>query len=177
MFEKLSAFISSLSISEWGVADITGLHTLSNEYPNALSILISYTPEFETYSEKKYHSLLKTISTQTDFATFKISNFFESEGIKHLCVPQGGQDPTTLLAMFPHKLAAVRAGLGWIGKNSLLITDKYGPRVRLATLLVDYNLPHNDPVTASECGECKISFEACPYDCINNVNWYPGILR
>ncbi len=79
--------------------------------------------------------------------------------------------------MFPHKLAAIRAGLGWIGKNSLLITKKYGPRVRLATLLVDYDLPYNEPVTTSQCGECKICAEACPYDCINNVNWYPGILR
>lgn len=41
----------------------------------------------------------------------------------------------------PHKTVAVHAGLGWIGKNCLLITERYGGAVRLSSLLTDAPLP------------------------------------
>lgn len=177
VFEELADLLSSVSIFAWGIADISGLHPLSFEYPKALSILVSYAPEFRIYSETKYYHLLEKVSVQINKATSAISDHLQSVHVKHHCIPQGGQDPRTLLATFPHKLAAVRAGLGWIGKSSLLVTQQCGPRVRLATLLIDFDLPCNDPVTTSKCGECMICVEACPYDCIKGVNWFPGIPR
>jgi epoxyqueuosine reductase QueG len=177
VFKKLTDLLSSLSIFAWGIADISGFHPLSAEYPNALSIVVSYVPKFRTYSETKYHHLLETVSVQINAATSAISDYFQSARVRHYCIPQGGQDPKTLLATFPHKLAAVRAGLGWIGKSSLLVTQQCGPRVRLATLLIDFDLPCNKPITISKCGECMICVQACPYDCIKGVNWFPGIPR
>lgn len=175
--EKLTDLLQSLSISDWGIADITGLHPLGEKFQRALSMLMAYSPQFNVYNEGRYHKLLKEIGSKLDEATLEVSRFFESNQIKHFSVPQGGQDPKTLLAMFPHKLAAVRGGMGWIGKSSLLITNKYGPRVRLATILIDYNVPCDEPVTTSKCGGCKECVEACPYNCIKNVDWYPGISR
>ena len=160
-----------------GVADISGLHALSKEYPRALSIILAYTPSFKIYSEEEYHHLLKKISLEIDTTTSAISAFLKAVGIKHFLVPQGGQDPETLLAKFPHKLAATRAGLGWIGKNSLLVTSKYGPRVRLATLLIDSDFPCGEPVNVPKCGECMACVEACPYAYIKGKNWYPGMQR
>jgi epoxyqueuosine reductase len=176
-FEALTDLLSSLSISSWGIANISGLHPLSAEYPMALSVLVSYAPAFEIYSEEEYHHLLEATAVQTEAATSTISDLLQSSGIRHCRIPQGGQDPETLLAKFPHKLAAVRAGLGWIGKTSLLITPQYGPRVTLATLLIDSDLPGGEPITESKCGKCMICVEACPYGCIKGVNWYPGVLR
>ena len=43
------------------------------------------------------------------------------------------------------------------------------------SILVDGILPCSDPVTVSECGDCEICINACPYGCINGVNWFPGI--
>ncbi|MBN1572587.1 MAG: epoxyqueuosine reductase [Deltaproteobacteria bacterium] len=81
------------------------------------------------------------------------------------------------MALFPHKLAAVRAGLGWIGKSSLLITREHGPRVYLATVLVDCDIEPDRPVLESGCGGCTACVEACPYLCIKDLNWHSGTPR
>ena len=60
----------------------------------------------------------------------------------------------------PHKTVAVHAGLGWIGKNCLLITERYGGAVRLSSLLTDAPLPPFDaPVEKSRCGGCRVCVE------------------
>jgi len=46
----------------------------------------------------------------------------------------------TLRYPFSHKLAATRSGIGWIGKTDLLITSRFGPRVRLASILTAVNI-------------------------------------
>ena len=144
--EKLSSFLFSLSVADWGIADISGLHPLSEAFPKALSVLVPYSPGFKDYTEKDFHNTLKKVNALTDDILSEISGFFQSERIKYRYIPQGGQDPESLLALFPHKLAAVRAGLGWIGKSSLLITRKYGPRVRLSTVLIDWDILCSEPV-------------------------------
>lgn len=73
---------------------------------------------------------------------------------------------------FSHKLAATRAGLGWIGKTDLLITFKFGPRVRLISILIDEPLhPNSEPVTKSQCGRCNLCVNACPANAANGVSW------
>ena len=52
---------------------------------------------------------------------------------------------------FPHKTAATRAGLGWIGKTALFVSPEFGPAVRLATVFTDLELPgrragHREPL-------------------------------
>lgn len=53
-------------------------------------------------------------------------------------VVKADEDWCTRLA---HKTVATRAGLGWIGKNCLLVTEKYGCAVRLSSLLTNALLP------------------------------------
>jgi epoxyqueuosine reductase QueG len=80
-------------------------------------------------------------------------------------------------AVFQHKTAATRAGLGWIGKNGLLITPEYGPRVRLGTLLTDMELPYGEPITESKCGECRKCVVSCPAAALHGVLWKAGLER
>lgn len=67
------------------------------------------------------------------------------------------------------KEAGVLAGLGLIGKNNLLITREYGPRVRLRALYTSILL-EPDPIAANPlyCHECNKCVEACPANALTN---------
>lgn len=61
------------------------------------------------------------------------------------------------------KDAAVLAGLGCIGKNNLLITPRFGPRLRLRVMLVDARLPATGPRDYDPCRRCpQPCMQACP---------------
>ena len=86
-------------------------------------------------------------------------------------------DFKTLTAKFQHKTAATRAGLGWIGKSALLITEKYGSAVRLATVLTDAEFEVGEPIDNSRCGTCDKCVERCPAFAIVGRNWTAGMKR
>ncbi len=78
----------------------------------------------------------------------------------------------TLRHNFSQKMVATRAGLGWIGKTDLFISKKFGPRLRLASVLVDYPLkPLNKPIDESRCGKCNLCVEACPAQAATGQLW------
>lgn len=65
-----------------------------------------------------------------------------------------------------HKHVARAAGLGWIGRNNLLVTERYGARVRLVTVLT--NLPMHTPEPAvRDCGSCRLCIGVCPAGAIH----------
>jgi len=60
-----------------------------------------------------------------------------------------------------HKHVARAAGLGWIGRNNLLVNEKFGSRVRLATILTDLPLVIDSP-SLRNCGSCQGCLSVCP---------------
>lgn len=61
--------------------------------------------------------------------------------------------------------AAERAGLGWIGKNSLLITPEFGSYVYLGEMITNVEFPEDEPIE-NQCGECTKCIESCPTNAI-----------
>ncbi|MEM9143580.1 MAG: tRNA epoxyqueuosine(34) reductase QueG [Bacteroidota bacterium] len=59
------------------------------------------------------------------------------------------------------KAWAAKSGLGWIGKNSNLLTQKVGSFYFIAELILDLDLDHDAPVT-DHCGSCTACLDACP---------------
>lgn len=64
------------------------------------------------------------------------------------------------------KAWAARAGLGWIGKHSNLITKEFGSWVFLGELLLNLELEYDDEIEPDHCGNCTACLEACPTDAI-----------
>ena len=59
-----------------------------------------------------------------------------------------------------------RSGLGWVGKNGLLITKNTGSFFFLATLIIDMELEYDDPFAKDFCGTCTKCIDACPTNAI-----------
>jgi epoxyqueuosine reductase len=64
------------------------------------------------------------------------------------------------------KAWAVRAGLGWIGKHTNLITKEFGSWVFLGELLISIELDYDSLVEPDHCGKCRACIDACPTQAI-----------
>lgn len=61
---------------------------------------------------------------------------------------------------------AKRSGLGWTGKNTLLLTKQKGSYFFLAEIICDIEVPYDHPI-ADHCGTCTRCIDACPTDAIS----------
>jgi epoxyqueuosine reductase QueG len=69
------------------------------------------------------------------------------------------------------KVLAHLAGLGWIGRSSLLITPELGPRVRLGTIFTANDLEPIGTPYACDCGDCMLCSEICPIGAIGDCGY------
>ncbi len=67
--------------------------------------------------------------------------------------------------------AAARSGVGFYGKNTLLITRRYGSWVVLGTLVTQADIERTPPLRL-DCGSCRLCVDACPTDALDE----PGTL-
>jgi epoxyqueuosine reductase len=80
--------------------------------------------------------------------------------IAHYLQKKGFESVPTV--RIPLKTAAVRCGLGYQGKSTLLVTPDYGPRVRLVSVLTTAELDIDEPFGEDLCNNCKKCIVACP---------------
>ena len=85
------------------------------------------------------------------------------------------QNHSTLL---PHKTIAVLAGIGWIGKNNLLITNELGNAISMCSVLTNAPLPIlTSSEVQSKCGNCTICRDACPTGALTGGSWSKNTSR
>ena len=119
-----------------------------------------------------YFHHYRTVNAHIDNILLRIGKMIEKLGGKYLPVA-ASQSISSYSGFFQHKTAARLAGLGGIGKSGLFISSKYGPRVRLGTLLTDLPLPTNAPFDADICGGCEVCVKLCPAMAISSSPFDP----
>lgn len=126
----------------------------------------------------QYFHHYRTVNFALDQLSLFCATRLENKGYHPLVIPASQssvEDPYS--GAFPHKTAAVKANLGFIGKSALFIHRDYGSMVRLATVLVNKPLtPDLDAVNLS-CGNCTLCFDACPAKAIIGKEYKPGASR
>ncbi len=134
--------------------------------------------DLETAPTLAYYEMYSRLNGQLDRMMEAGADFLRREGFS------AQANTTTTVQMddtwrtpLPHKTVATRAGLGWIGKNCLLVTEEYGSAIRLSSLITDAPLPPDPPVNQSRCGNCHICVDACPAHALRGALWTPGLPR
>ena len=79
--------------------------------------------------------------------------------------------------IFPHKTAAIKAGLGYIGKSALFISNDYGPMIRLGTVFTDMPVPFREEKQKDRCEDCNICMIKCPAMAISGKPYAEGMKR
>lgn len=111
----------------------------------------------------------ETANALLDQIAFRLAGHIQRHGHRALPIHASQQmGPKRWYGAISHKAIARGAGLGWIGKNLLLITPDFGPRVRLASVLTDMPLASGGPLPRA-CGVCHACIDACPAKAITGV--------
>lgn len=136
---------------------------------------------FETLpaGRAEYTNTLMAATATLRIVAFQIAKLIEKEGYKATIVPTEGSefgywyaDRETLKANLSIKYAAYHAGLGNFGRNHLLITKDFGPRVRMTAILTDAPLEKEEkgtllPFINEKCSNCMKCIEVCPAGAIS----------
>lgn len=83
--------------------------------------------------------------------------------------------------MLPERYIACLAGIGFIGRNNMVITEKYGSYVFLGEIITDLDISCEDQCTFEQirnyekCGDCRICYGECPSKSINGKQVNPNI--
>ena len=168
-----------------GYGSISILNTdLSKKYPTSISLCLKYDRKIVNVldkNEEAFNKHLSSLNPIMDKLVEIVTSYLKLWSYEFKIIPIAihikDNEQLRNLKCFSHKFAATRAGLGWIGKSSLLITPEYGPRVKLCTVLTNANFITAEPIVKNNCDKCMRCIKACPYNAIKDNNWHVGIKR
>lgn len=149
------------------------IHEIAKEMTSAVSLGVRLSPQvFETVVDGPtdiYKTHYRQANDLLDIASFRLAQKITQLGYKALPVAASFTvDEKLQCGHVSHKQIAELAGLGWRGRNNLLVTKKFGSAVRLATVLTDTPL-ESDNQAEFQCGKCKACIKACPADALGET--------
>lgn len=126
-----------------------------------ISVILNYYPE-EKQNKEQYYTLSK-------YAYGIDYHYVTKDKLKRLMdfistdiFPQAKMRAFVDSAPVFDKSWAVKAGLGWIGKNTMLIHKKLGSFVFIGEIFIDHELKADTPFEANHCGTCSACIDSCP---------------
>ena len=158
---------------------------LRDEFPSGMSIAVALKPKiisaiYEGPNQAYVEECMRADNLLSVLGQLAVQ-FLKEEGYtaKQLATTNiiGAEYPPMLSTRLPHKTAATRAGLGWIGKCALLVTREFGPAVRITTILTSAPISAGSPVNTSSCGDCTVCIDVCPSRALSGKNWQAGMPR
>jgi epoxyqueuosine reductase QueG len=173
-------------IELWGAADLSGFVTPKDEFgegfPAAISFAVPMDPVImfgiQNGPDERYAAEYAAINARINNLAESLATKLGDRGFRALPLAASDRtDTENIKGDFPHKTAATRAGLGWVGRHCQLVTFSYGPWLRLGTVFTDMVLPKGPPVERDFCGKCNSCVEACPADALSGEKWHPGLPR
>jgi epoxyqueuosine reductase len=180
----LQEALAGIEADAYGVASVTDLaggklhEQVVALLPEAKSIVafameiypevLDYCRPTRTMGEASPQDLLVShqeyLNGRLNKAIYDLAKFSRRQGFKALPMPAAKYptDQRYLTSVLSYKHAAQAAGLGTIGRHSLLVTPEFGPRVRLACVLTDVELKPTARLAGSLCDDCNACIAACP---------------
>jgi epoxyqueuosine reductase QueG len=178
MYEELKAIAISSGATAFGVGQVEDLRPYYDALPldqtEGLSYGISIGIRVSsavlkgciTGPTRHYLHHYRMINWLLDQITLRLSLVIQNKGYNALPIPASQIiDWEKQTAHLSHKMIALRAGIGWIGRNNLLIHPECGAKIRLATVLTDMPLKTDLPLER-DCGECRECINVCPVSAI-----------
>jgi epoxyqueuosine reductase len=175
--ESIKAMAAEMEFSLCGVADITDVRKkfhLDLDFVSRFDRAISLAkrlldPVIEDIKDRPtllYFHHYRQLNFFLDRGAFLLSSRIQDRGFQALPIPASQIiDWDKQRSHVSHKIIGRLAGLGWIGRNNLLVNPQLGSRYRLVTILTDMPL-EPDVVLDRDCGECVACLETCPAQAI-----------
>ena len=182
----LAEWMKIHKITLWGAADLRAFSTPRDEtgqrFPLALSWAIPMNPQImvsiQNGPNKAYADEYARVNNHINELSIALAAEIKVRGFRSKPLAVSDRtDTVNIKGDFPHKTAATRAGLGWIGRHCQLITRPFGSWIRLGTVFTDIELPCGPPIKRSFCSLCMRCVEACPAKALKGNAWYPGLQR
>lgn len=151
--------------------------------PVGVSVAVIYPPEIirgiAELPTQQYCDWYDSLNEKLDQIVTRGAEMLRAAGYKAIAQTRGqvGNGEEGNRTTLPHKTVARLAGIGWIGKNALLINETYGSAIRLSSILTDAPLTPDIPADFPRCGSCSACIDACPAGALSGKAWEPGIDR
>lgn len=135
--------------------------------PLARSVIVLGLPYSLKHEADGQHGLIAGYANGPDYHDFlrplmqQLVDDIQSQ-VKHPVHAKFAIDSAPLL----ERELGQRAGLGWIGRNSCLISPVVGSSFLLSEILLDLSLENDSPFSVDRCGICRRCVESCPTSCI-----------
>jgi len=124
--------------------------------------------EIQDAPTKLYFHHYRTVNAFLDQVAFKVCNYLQKKNYLAIPIPASQIiDWRNLKAHLSHKQIGYLAGLGWIGRNNLLVNKNLGSQFRLVSILTDLPLKTDKP-TKEDCQDCRLCIEVCPCEAIKD---------